>query len=187
MNDAIYFKWLQRKNRFRNPENKTERPSDFYLSKTETIEIQKYLDQLQLNKISYTYPSDMYYPKAFLQMKEPPLFVEYIGTPIWAQAELFSVVGSRKLHPLTQSWMQSEFADFLQETNLTVVSGGARGVDQAAHLAAVKMQRPTIVVLPSGLNQMYPSDLSELRDEILFYRGVFISEFEMNQKVHKSQ
>lgn len=185
MSDAIYFKWLQRKNRFRNPDSVICRPKDAFISMFEKLEVQKYLDQLSVNSISYTYPSHINYPKAFLLMKEPPLFIEYIGEPIWTTAEMFSVVGSRRCHSLTQTWINTELYDFLSESKMTVVSGGAKGVDQLAHLTAIKAQLPTIVVLPTGLKQIYPKDLLELKNEIIFNKGCFISEFEMNQKVQK--
>lgn len=189
MKTAIYFKWLQRKNRFRNPECISKVSDSFNFSKIsnfEFIEIQKYLDDLHKNEISYTYPSHVNYPQAFYLMKEPPLFIEYIGCPVWNQSQMFSVVGSRKCHVLTQQWIQSELTDFILKSKMTVVSGGAVGVDQAVHVAALKAGQPTIVVVPSGLMQMYPKNLNDLKEEILFQKGAYISEFEMNQKVQKS-
>ncbi len=186
MTNAIYFKWLQRKNRFRNPESIIKKTENFQIQEFEKKEIQCYLDVLEKNQISYTYPLHENYPEIFYMMKEPPLFLEYIGAPIWKQTEMFSVVGSRKCHPLTQRWIQTELFQFLTESKMTLVSGGARGVDQSGHLCAVKAQVPTIVVLPSGLNQIYPDDLTDLKNEILYYNGCFISEFEINQKVQKS-
>ncbi len=186
MTNAIYFKWLQRKNKFRNPESILKKPDSFLISEVEKNEIQKYLDRLDEKQISYTYPSHENYPLAFYQMKEPPLFLEYMGEPIWNHQPMCAVVGSRKCHSLTQQWIYTELFQFLSESKMTVVSGGAKGVDQCAHLAAIKAQVPTVVVLPAGLNQLYPKDLSELKSEILFYKGCFISEFDFDQSVHKN-
>ncbi len=186
MTNAIYFKWLQRKNKFRNPDSVIKKPEFFNIPQSEIIEIQKYLNILHIKHISYTYPSHINYPQAFYQMKEPPLFLEYIGEPIWNQGPMISVVGSRKCHILTRNWIQTELYQYLCESKMTVVSGGAHGVDQAAHLIAIKAQVPTIVVLPTGLNNLYPKDLSDLKNEILYNRGCFISEFEMDQHVHRN-
>ncbi len=189
MNAAIYFKWLQRKNRFRNPECIIELSNFFDFSRIsnfEHAEIQKYLDELSKNKISYTYPSHIHYPQAFYFMKEPPLFIEYLGEPVWNQSQMFSVVGSRKCHLLTQQWIQTELKEFIIKSKMTAVSGGAVGVDQAVHITALKAGHPTIVVVPCGLMQMYPKNLIDLKEEILFQKGAYISEFEMNQKVQKS-
>ncbi len=186
MTTAIYFKWLQRKTKFRNPDSVLKKPNFFSISRIEEFEIQKYLDLLDEKKISYTYPSHTHYPHAFYRMKEPPLFFEYIGQPIWNQNSMCAVVGSRKCNTLTQQWIHTELFQFISETKMTVVSGGAKGVDQCAHMIAIKAHAPTIVVLPAGLNQLYPKDLSELKSEILHQRGCFISEFEFNQPVHKN-
>jgi DNA processing protein len=186
MTNAIYFKWLQRKNKFRNPDSILKKPNTVSIPQIEIDEIQKYLVNLKRKNISYTYPSDINYPTAFYSMKDPPLFLEYIGTPVWNQNPIVSVIGSRKSHPLTQKWIQSELFQFLIESKMTVVSGGARGADQAAHLISIKANVPTIVVLPTGLENMYPRDLMDLRNEILYNKGCFVSEFESDQHVQKS-
>ena len=186
MTNAIYFKWLQRQNKFRNPDSILRKPDFFEISKYQKEEIQKYLDGLTAQKISYTYPSHPDYPMAFYLMKEPPLFLEYIGQPIWNQHPMIAVVGSRKCHSLTRHWIQTELFQFLKDSKMTVVSGGAQGVDQLAHLIAIKAQLPTVVVLPTGLNEIFPSDLKDLKNAILHQNGCFISEFETDQKVRKS-
>lgn len=185
MENAISFKWLQRKFKFRNPDSIIKLPVGLSISLAEKKDIEKYLDRLGQQGISFIYPTHPDYPLAFYQMKEPPLFLEYVGTPVWKYNSLFSVVGSRKIHPLTQRWIQSELVQFVELSQLSVVSGGAFGVDQAAHVAALKAKRPTVVVLPSGLEQIYPMNLVELKDEILFQNGCFLSEFESEQKVQK--
>lgn len=186
MEKAIRFKWLQRKFKFRNSDFIHQYPVDSEMSDLDKKDIRQYLEQLNVSGISYTYPTHADYPAVFYQMKEPPLFLEYIGTPVWKQNRLCSVVGSRKIHPLSQRWMASELTQFVERAKVTVVSGGANGVDQAAHLAALKAQQSTIVVLPSGLGQLYPQNLTELKEEVLFYNGCFLSEFEQHQKVQKN-
>ncbi len=186
MNNAIIFKWLQRKFKFRNPESIMVPPQGLEISTCERNEILKYLEVLSENGIFWTYPSHIDYPLAFYKMKEPPLFIEYIGKPVWKQSSLISVVGSRKIHRLTQQWISTELTSFVEQARVSVVSGGAIGVDQASHLASLKAKLPTVVVLPSGLDQIYPTNLKQLKDEILFQGGCFLSEFEFNQQVRKN-
>jgi DNA processing protein len=119
-------------------------------------------------------------------MKEPPLFLEYQGVPVWKQAPMISVVGSREISPLTQKWMKGPLADFVARTGVTTVSGGARGVDQTVHFVSLKQNRPTVFVLPSGLGQMYPETLQDFRREEFAATACFISEFESEQRIHKS-
>lgn len=186
MENAIIFKWLQRKLKYRNPDSLINIPSEYQIPSYERNEIRKYLEELHQQGIKFTYPSHIDYPTAFYTMKEPPLFIEYIGQPVWKCRSLISVVGSRKIHRITQQWISFELSTFINDSQASIVSGGAIGVDQTAHLAALKVKEPTVVILPSGLNQIYPSNLCQLKDEVLFQGGCFLSEFELNQKVRKN-
>ncbi len=49
---------------------------------------------------------------------------------------------------------------------LCVVSGGARGVDAAAHRAALQLGVPQLVVLPTGADRIYPPEHEELFERI---------------------
>lgn len=185
MDNAIYFKWLHRKNRFRNPESVLKKPEDFHLSPPLKKGIESYLSLLADKNISYTYPGHVNYPDCFYKMKEPPLFLEYVGEPIWKDQQMLAVVGSRSCHPLTRSWIQTELFDFVQQTSIPIVSGGAKGVDLYAHIACLKASVPTVVVIPSGVENIYQKDLLEIRNDILAVGGAIISEFEFDQRVEK--
>ncbi|MFI6602021.1 DNA-processing protein DprA [Nonomuraea sp. NPDC050536] len=69
----------------------------------------------------------------------------------------------------------SEFGVGLSETGWTVVSGGAYGIDGAAHRGALAAESPTVVVLACGADVSYPSGHHDLfaqaRDQ-----GVIVSE-----------
>ncbi|MGW0195743.1 DNA-processing protein DprA [Nonomuraea sp. NPDC003201] len=69
----------------------------------------------------------------------------------------------------------AEFGAGLGESGWTVVSGGAHGVDGAAHRGALAADAPTVVVLACGVDICYPAShevlFSAVRD-----RGVVISE-----------
>jgi len=96
-------------------------------------------------------------------------------------------VGARKIHPLSRTWIEQELSDFLiSKPNVVIVSGGAEGVDQCSHLLAVRHSRPTLVVLPCGLNQIFPKSLMGLKDQVIRSGGCFLTEFEYDQTVRKS-
>lgn len=186
MMKAIQFKALQRRFKFRNPNHWLDVPKEIYFSEKELHSAQLYLQNLSQKNINYCFPGHGLYPKAFCFMKEPPLFIEYRGPALWTQCDFISVVGSRELSEITQRWMKTHLSAFIEESSVGVASGGARGVDQLAHLIAMKSRKPTVMVLPSGLEQLYPLQLNDLVKLGDSQQVCLLSEFENDQKIHKS-
>ncbi len=187
MEKAIRYKALHSRLNGRNPDNLVSGIEFLSFTKIELIEAERYLAELNAKQIKWTFPEDENYPSAFYQMKEPPLFIEYIGHPCWQSYECISVVGARKLHSLSDQWMGTHFTQFLEDNKfVAVVSGGAYGVDFKAHVVSIAAKNPTIVVLPCGLEKMYPSHLSELKSSVISGGGAFISEFSSQQMIRKS-
>jgi len=186
MMTAIHFKILQRQLKFRNPNHWLQIPEGHSFSKSDYLSACAYMENLKKHSISWTHPGDSNYPAAFYRMKEPPLFFEFRGKPFWSEYPCLAVVGARKIHSLTERWMNLHLADYLAARKVCVVSGGAYGVDQLAHALALKKSNPTVVIVPSGLVQIYPkileSQLAALDSSLVCY----LSEFEIEQKLNKS-
>ena len=70
-----------------------------------------------------------------------------------------------------------EFAREFAAAGVTVVSGFARGIDTAAHRAAVESGAPTIAVFGCGVDVCYPAENRELYDAVLREGGLFVSEY----------
>ena len=186
MNEAILFKILHRQLKFRNPNHWLQRPAHFVYSAQEFNSAKNYLLSLDAAGISWTYPGHQNYPKQFTQMKEPPLFFEYKGRPLWTLQPCLSVVGTRQIHSQSQEWIKTQFVDFLKKEKVCVVSGGAYGVDQLVHQITLKEGGCTIVVVPSGLIDIYPGNLLTALRFFDFQQICFVSEFETGQTLHKS-
>lgn len=186
MEKAVLFKIIQRKLKFRNPQHLVFLPKEYIYTEAEYNSAKEYIQSLSRYNINYTFPEKEDYPKQFLKMKEPPLFLEYYGEPIWQKKELISVVGSREIHPLTERWMKQHLTEFIKLNDIGIVSGGARGVDQLSHLIAIKNNQDTIFVLPSGLLHLYPSSLESIKLDSMNKNICFVSEFEIHQKLHRS-
>lgn len=186
MEKAILYKVIQRKLKFRNPNHLIELPKEFIYTIAEYDSAADYLRTLALHKINFTYPEKVDYPEEFLKMKEPPLFIEYWGPPLWRDRNLIAVVGSRNMLPLTEQWLKRHLSEFIETNRVGVVSGGAIGVDQLSHLIAIKSKAPTVFVLPSGLLNLYPASLNQFKKEFESENICFMTEFEIHHKLHKS-
>lgn len=185
MNQAIHFKILQRQLNFRNPDSLLQIPEPFQFSRQEYLAAIDYLEVLKKHQISFTYPGAISYPQQFFRMKEPPLFLEYKGEPFWLKFQCIAVVGARKMHALTESWLNEHFAKYIEQEKICVVSGGAFGVDQMAHFVSIKQSVPTIVVVPSGLIKMYPPTLKDRLDRLGGHLVCYVSEFEVGQEISR--
>ena len=109
-------------------------------------------------------------------MPDPPaaLFVRGAQLPAGPFA---AVVGSRRA---SRAGLEAArlLAGGLARAGVTVVSGFARGIDAAAHRAAVDEGEPTVAVLGCGVDVCYPPEQGKLLGELLA-RGAVVSEFRM--------
>ncbi len=125
------------------------------------------------------------YPQEFYQMPDPPLCLAFFGEPTWICGRNFSVVGSRDPREESLLWMEKEFTPFVEKQGLNVISGGARGIDQKGHSIALRRKRPTTVILPSGLGELYPANLQSWIKPVLDAGGCFLSEYDFAQRMQK--
>ena len=135
------------------------------------------------HKVCLSVPGDEDYP--FQGLEEPPLLVSYMGSPCWKERLCLSIVGSREPGSDSLLWMETYLPPLLKQRELTIVSGGARGVDQKAHGVSLQMAQPTLSILPSGLGQFYPKSFQIWLPHILAHGGAIISSFSPHCKIHK--
>ncbi len=113
-------------------------------------------------------PDHPEYPVRLLtRLEHPPPFTATGPLP---PVRAVAIVGSRT--PLGEA---AEFARRLAATladhGIVVVSGGARGIDTAAHLGAVDAGGATWVVCPSGADHVVPSENALLFERIAESEG----------------
>jgi DNA processing protein len=87
-----------------------------------------------------------------------------------------AIVGSRNPTPQGQRHAQ-DFAHALGQAGVCVVSGLALGVDAAAHEGALLAQAPTLAVVGTGLDRVYPRRHADLVQRIIHGGGALISEY----------
>jgi DNA processing protein len=147
---------------------------------------QKLDDWTKNHELKWTYPLSPDYPHRLLTLTKPPLILCYRGRPIWQELELLAVVGSREPSRDSIDWMRQHLLGFLNDVEVAVASGGARGVDRQAHELTILAGRPTVAFLPAGILQTYPSNHRDLFAEIVNQGGAVISGFAPDAKMQKS-
>lgn len=121
--------------------------------------------------------NDVHYPPLLRQIHDPPPFLYMMGNLHPADVLSVAVVGSR--HPTSYGLrMARELSTGLVQFGLTIVSGLARGIDAAAHWAALKEGGRTIAVLGSGLDVLYPPEHKALAQRVAT-QGALLTELAM--------
>jgi len=92
-----------------------------------------------------------------------------------------AIVGSRRATSYGMT-LARQFARDLAAHGLTIVSGGARGVDTEAHRGAMEAGGRTLAYLGCGVDVDYPSSNRRLFGEIAQGCGAVLSEFPMGTR-----
>ena len=119
--------------------------------------------------------ADDAYPKALLEIADPPTLLYVRGNPALLQKCALAVVGSRNATPQGVQTAEN-FARALAGKGLCIVSGLALGIDAAAHRGALAAGGETIAVIGTGADRIYPARNKELALAIA-ERGAIVSEF----------
>lgn len=120
---------------------------------------------------------DPRYPPLLREVFDPPVLLYARGRLELLGTVMLSVVGTRRPTPYGIAATERLAGD-LARAGLTIVSGMARGIDTAAHRAALTAQGATIAVLGCGADVVYPSENRRLAAE-LAEKGAVLSEFPM--------
>lgn len=124
------------------------------------------------------FESDLY-PPLLKEIYDPPMTLFVKGNLQLLSLPQIAIVGARK--PTQEGFYNANlFASELAGAGLIVTSGLALGIDYTAHNAAVNLEKPTIAVLGTGLNQIYPKSHTHLSTQILDTGGTLISEYPLH-------
>jgi DNA processing protein len=124
---------------------------------------------------------DKAYPKSLTYVSSPPFTLYLLGQPELLSVEKIAIVGTQEPNEKAARYAY-DLSKYLSEKNITIVSGGARGIDTAAHKGALDSDAgKTIAVLGTGFNYPYPPENAGLFEQIK-KRGLLISEHLPNFK-----
>lgn len=139
-------------------------------------EAQRELDRATKQSIRIVCPDDIDYPALLTFVPAPPLVLYVRGTLEPRDLQSVGIVGSRRCSVYGREQAE-RFGSNLAGVGVTVVSGGARGIDTHAHKGALTPRNGrTIAVLGCGVDHAYPPENRELFDRIAT-QGAVVSEF----------
>ena len=124
---------------------------------------------------------DPCYPANLRPLPDAPPVLIARGELIPEDKFSVAIVGSRRAtnYGLT---LAKRFAQELSSHGLTIISGGARGVDTEARIGALEAGGRTLAYLGCGVDVNYPSDNRRLFDRIAQGGGAVLSEFPLGTK-----
>jgi DNA processing protein len=115
------------------------------------------------------------YPARLAATREPPALLYVRGAVPLPQADLIvAIVGARAATGRGMA-VARRLATELAESGALVVSGGAVGIDSAAHRGALDAGGATVAVLAGGLDRPYPERNRPLFDEIAGRGGSLVA------------
>ncbi|HEY5611003.1 MAG TPA: DNA-processing protein DprA, partial [Thermoanaerobaculia bacterium] len=115
------------------------------------------------------------YPQLLREIVDPPPLLHVRGRVELLDVAAIAVVGSRRASPYATN-AAARFSRELAEAGVCVISGLARGIDSAAHDAALAAGGTTVAVLGTGIDIVYPRSNRRLFDRIAD-EGLLVSEF----------
>lgn len=118
---------------------------------------------------------DIDYPKSLREVYNPPKKLYFRGDKELLKKTCISVIGTRKYTEYGEANTKKIIAE-LAVLDIAIVSGLAIGIDSIAHEAALEFGIPTIAVLGSGIDNIYPKCNLKLASKIE-RAGLIISEY----------
>jgi DNA processing protein len=117
------------------------------------------------------------YPERLLHTDQPPSILFYRGKYISSLNDPFviTVIGTRNpsFYGLE---VTKKLCKEMVRRGITIVSGGARGIDGQAHRTAITGGSATVAVLGCGVDVVYPKEHASLFEQIV-HRGALVSEY----------
>ena len=158
---------------------------NYYLKQQEILKLQQQITHIQVKDLEleiskaggvFITPEDNDWPISLADLATPPIGLVIAGdrSVLLKLDKSISIVGSRRPtnYGLQLSYSLASQASLAQ---LVVVSGGAYGIDTAAHQGALSAGGLSIAVLAGGINRLYPLENQKLFKDIT-KSGLLISE-----------
>jgi DNA processing protein len=141
------------------------------LSKGELDKAEKEFHHCQKEQIGLHFFTDPTYPLRLKSLYDAPVVLYSQGNINFNAKRAVGIVGTRQISEYGKSVTESIIRD-LEPYQALIVSGLAYGVDITAHRACIRHNLPTIGVMASGLNVIYPSSHKRTAEEMQLNGGL---------------
>ena len=118
---------------------------------------QREIEQCARQEIEVITLDSPHYPERLRHMYDAPITLFYRGTARLDSTKVVSVVGTRQATHYGRRVTEELIASLAHYRDLLIVSGLAYGIDITAHRAALHAGLPTVGVMASGLDIIYPA------------------------------
>ncbi len=161
-----------------------EKIADYILQKKTFATAEAELAFVEENKIKTLFYLDKDYPIRLKRIRDAPIVLYYKGNCDLNASKVLSVVGTRK--PTTYGILQcQQLIESLKHLDILVVSGLAYGVDVTSHRKALENKLPTVGVMGSGLDRIYPAVHRRVASDMINQNGGLLTEFGHGSKPDK--
>lgn len=147
------------------------------------IDLRGELKRIEDYKCRVVTQEDEEYPALLRQIYDPPIVLYVKGQLTSKDKNAVAIVGSRRT-TIYGTETARKLAYQLGYVGVTVVSGGARGIDTAAHQGALNSKGRTVAVLGTGINIIFPPENRELFERIAD-NGAVLTQFPFNRQADK--
>ena len=134
-------------------------------------EADKIIAQTEKDGVQILFYTDKNYPDRLKRNYDAPALMYYKGNADLNVTKTVAIVGTRQATEYGKM-ISAEIVEGLQLHNALIVSGLAYGIDIAAHKAALKNDLPTIGVMASGLDIIYPNQHEKTAQAMLEKGGL---------------
>jgi DNA protecting protein DprA len=134
---------------------------------------QRVLERAAQAEMQIAFKDDPAYPERLREVEDAPPLLFFCGNPGGPRRRV-AMVGSRRPDPGFASYART-FAMEVAAHGVTIVSGGAHGIDQACHEGALKAGGETWAFMGSALDELDPPQ-ARLKAEIVGKGGVLFTE-----------
>jgi DNA processing protein len=138
------------------------------------------LKKLEKTDIKLLFYTDTDYPQRLKSLYDAPVLLFGRGDFNLNQGRFVGVVGTRKSTDYGKNTTE-QIVEGLAGKGVTIVSGLAYGIDIAAHRACLKHQVPTIGVMATGADVIYPATHAKTAQEMQVNGGI-LTEYSLGTK-----